>query len=120
MIEKQILTETEIKEILGEETNMLFRRNAIVKMLQLAAQKAVEKLQTCFWCKEHADGDFTCKVCQTILTNTNRIKEAEQRGAERFVKTYFGERCPDFCDNCGNCEAWKHYDGLFNKKQKVK
>jgi hypothetical protein len=33
--------------------------------------------------------------------------------AEAIIKTYFGERCPDFDKDCECCKRWKLLDQLF-------
>lgn len=32
---------------------------------------------------------------------------------KRWMKKYWGERCPEFESDCGCCRAWKYYDFIF-------
>ena len=29
------------------------------------------------------------------------------------VQFYWGERCPEYVEGCGTCEAWKQYDAII-------
>ena len=32
---------------------------------------------------------------------------------EQWIALQFGERCPDVCEHCPICEAWRAFDLLF-------
>lgn len=34
---------------------------------------------------------------------------------EPFLKEWFGDRCPDFDENCIVCKKWQLYDKLIKK-----
>lgn len=43
----------------------------------------------------------------------NRDIEKIKAVVEPFLKGWFGERCPDFDENCLLCKRWQHYDQLI-------
>jgi hypothetical protein len=43
----------------------------------------------------------------------NRDIEKIKAVVEPFLKGWFGDRCPDFDENCLLCKRWQHYDQLI-------
>ena len=46
----------------------------------------------------------------------NELSELKDR-LEKWIKEYWGERCPDYCESCPCCKAWDAFDYLFQHGQ---
>ena len=40
---------------------------------------------------------------------------AMQALTKKWMENWWGERCPDFEENCYCCQAWKAFDVMFNE-----
>lgn len=40
------------------------------------------------------------------------IESTEHGYIKYAIQQTWGERCPDYCEGCAICDAWKQYDDL--------
>ncbi len=45
----------------------------------------------------------------------NKNNEVFKELFTEFMIENYGERCPDYDENCATCQAWDNYDTLFTK-----
>ena len=43
----------------------------------------------------------------------NEINQENKDVVKQLMLQNWGERCPDYCEDCPACKAWKYYDYLF-------